>query len=444
MKILHYALGFPPYRSGGLTKFCTDLMSQQLKENHEVALLWPGTIGFGHINVRECGLVNNVRSFELVNPLPVPLTEGIAVPSQYMRPTDENRFLRFLEKFQPDVIHIHTLMGLPAEFVSAAKKCRIHLVFTTHDFFPICSKVTMYRNQAICPAKEDCSNCSSCNAGALPIWKIAILQSPLYRSLKNASFIRTLRRRHIDNYNRAEQEKAVNALQSYTAATDDYRKLRKYYASMLSQMDCIHYNSELTRAVYTKNMPLNVPGETICITHSDICDNRKKKIFGDKIRLSYLGPPGGGKGFFLLRAALDELWNIRQDFTLNVYFQADEVPPYMIIHKRYDYSQLESIFEETDLLIAPSIWYETFGYTVLEALSFGTPVLVSGSVGGRDVIPSGCGIVLEEITAEAITKVLLELKVSELRKMNENILKSFVPPTMCDMSRAIQERCYKK
>ncbi len=42
MKVLHYALGFPPYRSGGLTKFCVDLMIQQKKEGHTVAMLWPG------------------------------------------------------------------------------------------------------------------------------------------------------------------------------------------------------------------------------------------------------------------------------------------------------------------------------------------------------------------------------------------------------------------
>lgn len=45
MKILHYALGFPPYRSGGLTKFCVDLMVQQTREGHHVAMLWPGKIG---------------------------------------------------------------------------------------------------------------------------------------------------------------------------------------------------------------------------------------------------------------------------------------------------------------------------------------------------------------------------------------------------------------
>ena len=30
--------------------------------------------------------------------------------------------------------------------------------------------------------------------------------------------------------------------------------------------------------------------------------------------------------------------------------------------------------DETDIMVAPSIWYETFGFTVLEALSYGVPV----------------------------------------------------------------------
>ena len=59
----------------------------------------------------------------------------------------------------------------------------------------------------------------------------------------------------------------------------------------------------------------------------------------------------------------------------------------MNIHGRYSYDELEAIMDETDLLICPSVWYETFGYTVLEALSFGVPVLVSDTVGAKDIIP---------------------------------------------------------
>lgn len=36
MKIIHYFLGFPPYRSGGLTKYAFDLMKAQVNDGHEV------------------------------------------------------------------------------------------------------------------------------------------------------------------------------------------------------------------------------------------------------------------------------------------------------------------------------------------------------------------------------------------------------------------------
>ena len=44
MRILHYFLGFPPYRSGGLTKFAYDLMVSQAKNNDDVFALWPGRL----------------------------------------------------------------------------------------------------------------------------------------------------------------------------------------------------------------------------------------------------------------------------------------------------------------------------------------------------------------------------------------------------------------
>ena len=57
MRILHYSLGFPPYRSGGLTKFCLDLMIEQKNEGDEVALLWPGQMGFIDKKIKNTSLL---------------------------------------------------------------------------------------------------------------------------------------------------------------------------------------------------------------------------------------------------------------------------------------------------------------------------------------------------------------------------------------------------
>ena len=63
MKILHYALGFPPYRTGGLTKYCIDLMLTQAEQGHEVALLWPGRITIVKKRVRKQRVKEAVRKY---------------------------------------------------------------------------------------------------------------------------------------------------------------------------------------------------------------------------------------------------------------------------------------------------------------------------------------------------------------------------------------------
>ena len=169
MKILHYALGFPPYRTGGLTKYCIDLMLTQVEQGHEVALLWPGqiTIVKKKTEIHKRRNWNGIGSFEIINPLPVPLDEGILDVDAYIKKGDETVYSKFLQDYSPDVIHIHTLMGLHKEFIHAANELEIKTVFTTHDYFGLCPKVTLFHNGKICDNDHNCIDCVECNQSAL-------------------------------------------------------------------------------------------------------------------------------------------------------------------------------------------------------------------------------------------------------------------------------------
>ena len=94
-------------------------------------------------------------------------------------------------------------------------------------------------------------------------------------------------------------------------------------------------------------------------------------------------------------------------------------PPYIQAQMDgYRYSELESIFSETDILLAPSLCYETFGYTVLEALSYGVPVIVSDNVGAKDIV-GNCGIIVKAGDRATLKNAILSLsndKIDELRK----------------------------
>lgn len=445
MKILHYALGFPPYRSGGLTKLCVDLMAQQAKEGHTVAMFWPGQMGFinkkvairKHKNVKLKG--QDILSFEIINPLPVSFDEGIANIAAFTKNIKTEAYKQLLDNFQPDVIHVHTLMGLHKTFLKTAKDKNIRLVFTAHDFFPICPKVTMFRNGAVCNNALTYENCGVCNASALSLNTIKILQSPLYRVLKDLPMVKKLRKHHRDSY---LSELAVNDSAKTAGTSDDYKKLRNYYYSLLKLMDVIHYNSSVTKKIYESFFDL--PNSCIIvITHSDIKDNRKIKDYSnDYLHIRYLGPQSGAKGYQLLRSALDELWNVKQKFCLDVHFVPMESAPYIRSHERYFYTDLERIFDETDVLVAPSIWYETFGFTVLEALSYGVPVIISENVGAKDILVNGAGIIIKDITSKKLFSVLQNLTANKLKEMNKIIVKQQPIMLMETMSYQIEEICY--
>lgn len=445
MRILHYSLGFPPYRSGGLTKFCVDLMVQQAKEGHTVAMVWPGQMKLIKKNViikkhKNVSLKNqNIQSFEVINPLPVPLDEGIADFSAFIADAGRDVYDRMLNLFHPDVIHVHTLMGLHKSFLLAAKDKGIRLVFTAHDFFPICPKVTLFRHGAICSSVYTCKDCGVCNATALSLNKIKILQSPIYRKLKDSSIVKRLRKQHRDNY---LSESIADDSAEIVGIANDFMNLRDYYYSLLKLMNVIHYNSSVTKNVYESVFKLT-NSCTLSITHSDIKDNRRMKRFSkNKLNIRYLGPQSGAKGFFLLREALDELWKKQQNFCLHIHFEPIEAAPYIHVHDRYSHKDLEQIFDETDILVAPSIWYETFGYTVLEALSYGVPVIISDTVGAKDILADGVGIIFENNSSESLCEVLQNITPEKLELMNRNIIDKQRIMKIEDMSAQITKNCY--
>ena len=434
MNILHYSLGFPPYRSGGLVKFCVDLMVSQRAEGHQVGLLWPGQIlPWTKISIKRHKDYIGIASYEIINPLPVPLDEGVVAPEWYTQPGDILMYERFFRSLQPNVFHIHTLMGLHQECLDAAQRCGVKIVFTAHDYFGICPKVTLFRNGQPCEQDRDCKDCVVCNKAGLSLRKIAIMQSAAYRILKDFPFMKKIRKKHRNQFFEERIEEEIYGKTSNTQV-ELYSALRKYYFDMFSKMDVIHFNSTVTRNVYLRYFTPK-KYRVVSITHNDIQDHRKMKDFSHKkIRITYLGPIKPFKGYYLLKEVLDDIWNDgRTDFELHIYNIAPNPSPYMIMQDKYHYDELEDIFNQTDFLIAPSIWYETFGFTVLEALSYGVPVIVSSHVGAKDIC-SGFGLVCAPTKVDLYNAILSFLDKKKLIKYNQNIFINFNFPSINDIT----------
>lgn len=425
MNILHYFLGFPPYRSGGLTKYCVDLMQAQLKDENIVSALWPGQMKLANnkIRIKKRKTINGIQSFEIINPLPVSLDEGIKDFSFYMQSCNEYIYEEFLKELNPDVVHIHTLMGLHKEFIKVLQKLKIHSVYTTHDYFGICPKVTLYRFGDVCNDDNECKNCIQCNLDALSIKKIFLIQSPMYRRAKNSAVVSFIRKKHRARFFLSKTTPMLPTNCNVHFLAKNYTILRNYYIGMIKMVNVIHFNSTLTKEIYTRYFhPMRY--RVINISHCGIQDNRTSITWipDNVLRITYLSPTKPFKGYDVLKAALDEIWKSgNHNFILNLFNDVPTESPYMRIQKNgFTQSQLFSIFSKTDVLVAPSIWYETFGFTVLEALSYGVPVVVSNHVGAKDII-GNCGIIVEAGNVNELKNALESLTIKQIKLYRENI-----------------------
>lgn len=450
MKILHYMFGIPPVRGGGLVRYAMDLMSQEMQMGEEVLLMIPGTIPKDADKqvkiIKRKKTVHRIPTYMLYHPLPIPMCHGILDTESFTKKCDGTVYADFLQKIRPDVIHIHTLMGLHREFLEEAEKLKIPSVFTTHDYFGICPTANMMFADSICEDSE-WKQCKVCSNHAYSMKKMRIEQSEIYRIYRKNRWMMDLFHKGIFK-NCFSQIRAYQTPDGYTseyavskqlkpecmrlkscigpkAVREDYAALRNYYKDMFGKITWFHFNSTLSENIYHIRLG-KIMGAVIPISHSGIRDCRSIRSYGKILRLGYLGGRIKQKGFFMLLNVCRKLYGAGcRQMELHVYADAvDEKEPFLVSHDKYNEGEAAAVFEAIDILIVPSICPETFGLVVPEALSYGVPVLLSERVGAKDLVERypDCGIRYDG-TAEGLESVLLELyqNRSRLEDMNRCI-----------------------
>lgn len=422
-------------------------MSSQVENGDEVSLLYPG-----HYSLNKKQRIDKNTSFkkitvyELLNPISIPLLSGIPSPLDYLKNVDINIYIDFLKGLDVEVIHIHTLMGLNKELISAAQKLNIKTIFTSHDYFGICPKVNLIDLQGeICTDYNNGRNCITCNANGYSNSLVTLMQSKTYRYLKNSPILKKLRaykqsliikkNKDLTKPEKIEVKENHEINDSKSTESNQYAlgyvSLRKYYIDILNNIDFIHYNSTVSKYAYEKYIN-KTNSRVLNITHSNIKDNRiKKNNNGEKpLKITYIGSIEKYKGLYFLLDVLEKLlknninnWNL-DVYGKNVNIDTNNFMGKVEIKGTYDYTQLENLFKNTDILIVPSIWYETFGYIALEAFSYGVPVIITDLVGFKDMInPEVTGIIIKADEDELYNNLQSIIKDRErLSYINQNIM----------------------
>lgn len=388
MRILHYTLGLSPYRSGGLTRYTSDLMQAQSKKpEDQISLLYPGDISLintkRHI-ARRCSY-GKVKVYEIKNPSIVPLLHGVKSPTCITRNKNtlsEEKLEWFYLQTQPAIFHLHTLMGLPYELLLFLKRKGVKIIFSTHDYFGLCPKVNFVDHSGNVCTRHSPSLCAICNQDA---------PSHIFLRIRNLKGLAYLKKYLPHRYGTATKGETLVRKKKCNLKTEDYAELFDYYQSIYGLIDLFHFNSTVSQNVYHSYLPEIRNATIIPISHATIIDRKATKCFDRSlIRLGFIGSLSPYKGFPLLKEVCMALekegihnwrlsaWGSRTGIDAD----CDRI----VYCGAYKQEQLEEIFFDMDMLIVPSLCYETFGLVVLEALSFGVPVMVSSTVGAKDII----------------------------------------------------------
>ncbi|GAC1316749.1 MAG: hypothetical protein NVSMB25_03030 [Thermoleophilaceae bacterium] len=416
MRILHVGWGFSPWRPGGLITYAEDLMSAQVSAGHEVAYFFSGR----HYPVMRTPRLRRwrrarVEMFEIVNsPIVVAIETGTREPERDLdEPRSEAIFARCLKEVRPDVIHVQELLGLPSSIVEIASEAGVPIVMTLQDYQPLCTTMRLFdRDDRICLRREIGEDCVARNAAAPADARELVARTthleltrlqrslPLVRSVKLGPLVPhvhrliwrqaawALARGRGQSGPFVELPKAVPPNPPLAAA---FQRRRDTNVARLSRADRLVTSSRRTAEIYTT---LGVDGEridTVPFTLAHIERLRPRILDRPPAPVTFAtlnGCASGSKGALLVRDAVRILDAAGAPFRLLVYGFVDprvhdelDRHPAVELRGGYDRSMLDELLDPVDVGLMPSIWEEALGFTGLELLAKGIPV-IANALGG--------------------------------------------------------------
>ncbi|CAN5729013.1 glycosyltransferase family 4 protein [soil metagenome] len=259
-------------------------------------------------------------------------------------------FGQILDDFQADLVHVQHLMGLPAAILDVVQARGIPYIVTLHDYWWICANANLLTNYSdeTCAGPVAYLNCTHCIVA---------------RSAQNASWLGA---------------PVITGSLIWRA-----RLLRK----ILQGAQQVIAFSEFVRTWYGQQ---GMAAAKLCLLAPGVEQPpadlpTRHRLPEQPVRLLYLGGIARVKGVHVILEALRhvpgavELW-VAGDLTSDPAY-SDELRQLattkVTFLGRLDRQAVWQRLAQVDVLLAPSLWHETYCFVAREAFAAGVPVIAS-------------------------------------------------------------------
>jgi glycosyltransferase involved in cell wall biosynthesis len=403
VRILHVGWGFLPWRVGGLIHYAEDLMAAQVARGDDVGYFFAGRHYAWPRRTRlKRWRRGKVAMHEVLNG---PIVSGIELGTRRPEldvdePRIEDAFQRTLRSFRPDVVHIQELLCLPSSLIDLAAAAGVPTVMTLQDYGPLCTTLRLFDvDGRLCERLDVGEECVLHNADA-PATRRPFVEDTLHYEIPKW-YSRLKGHRWPNRYDRLARrafEWSVAKVEAEPPAPTElsapaFQRRRELNVERLGRVDRLVAQSPRVAEIYRQRGVAPDRLGTLWFTLAHIEHLRPRSLTSPPERVTFAtlgGCAGRTKGALVVAGALRALREagLEGRFRLRVYggvhdevrqeleaFDGVEIP------ELYTRDALDDLLEEVDVGIMPSIWEEAFGYSGLEMLAKGIP-LIANPVGG--------------------------------------------------------------
>ncbi len=391
MKIVHVVSGYLPQDSGGTQLHLRDLCAAQRTQGHDVSIFSRlGGDEFGEFEISSTEWESVPVTRITNNFLDVDDLELL-----FHHPRIDAVFADYLDIQKPDIVHVHHLTCLSTTLIDVAKDRGLPVVMTLHDYWMICPRGQRVHPEdlGICETL-DRKRCLSCLQSLwphlLPQWKPGSLFQRFLGKNPSAEKLaqwEILIRRVLDRCD-------------LTISPSRFHRDR-----------FVDWGLDASRAVTIEH---GLPREE----HLALPRGRKPIQ-----RIGFIGTVIPSKGIHTLVDAFSRLG--RKDLSLEIY---GEIPPFhgedsyrarldalvkpgmaVHFHGRYEHRDLREILAGLDIVVVPSLWWESFCLTAREAALSGACVIGCRLGGVGEAVQDGLALGFDAGDASDLHQKLLSL-----------------------------------